>query len=146
MEVFAHVSRTARSWAAGCVRRFDIRSEARSHSDLTNDWKMIVEDYAVVVLLGGLARRGAWPGSGSWCARSSSTLGGELPAWSCHRWPSFSPCATRKKRLDRLSCLCWECVVAAAPVAYSLVGPSDLALREQLRQEPAGFVTGQNRA
>ena len=80
-----------------------------------------------------------WP-SWSWIwllvQRFSSTLGGESPARSCHHWLLFLLCAMPRRRLDHSCLFALGGMLAAVPVAYSLLGPFDLDLREQLRQEP----------
>jgi hypothetical protein len=94
-----------------------------------------VEDYAVVVLSGGLTLAAlAW----IWlivCAFKQRVGWGIVSL-------VFPPLALifalrhAQRAIGPLVLFVLGGVVAAAPAAYSLVGPSDLGLRQQLRQEP----------
>ena len=77
-----------------------------------------------------------WPGSGCFCAHFSSTFGGGLLSLVVPPLALVFALRHAQKAIAPLVFFVLGGMIAAAPVAYSLVGPVDLRLREQVHQEP----------
>jgi hypothetical protein len=104
-------------------------------STAKNDVKEIMEDYAFAVLWSGLTLTAlAWVWL-LWRALRQHAAWGIL---SLVVPPVALLFALRnaQKAIAPLVLFVFGGIIATAPVAYSLLGPSDLALRERLRQEP----------